>query len=721
MSRQLEYSSLQNLEQHTTVLGQGLNPFDLISTPLAIPITSMPINTPATAPSPELMATHHAHKQNQYIYDTLQTTSVPTDVAKTFLDQMLSRSPSYDSGLGPSGEGTALQNAKGTATGSKTYALPIPEEHPIKSVYQSRASSAAVDPNTFCIGRDGFPGPGFYADPTDIRCYYACWGFLGRRRDCCRNNLCYYPKESVFIFGSCLICQSPPPRPPPRPPSPRPPPPPLPPSPPPPPPPPPPSPPPPIPPSPPPPPSPSPPPPPPLPPPPSPAPPPPSPRPPPSPPPRRPSPPPPRPPPSPPPPRPSPPPRPPPLHVQPRPRGLGPPLPPATASRPHVRSPLLDDLSQCCCEPSSADDLVKRSPPPPRKPPPPPRPPPPRPSLPPPPRPSPSPPPPALSPPPPTTSAQACKPEPLTGQNCKPGVPIVVFDLLQPNGTPSCKYATNQSFIEPDKVADAPICGGPLFHVNISNVFYDVLCDTFEGDLYLVFGQGDRSSVGPSRMGENLALLGLNNLVGIKGSLYITTLLSAGRVDISPFLPKLKSVTNSLSLFDANPRVGLDFMYDRLPLQSVRFAGAVGLAFTGLVNMTTFSGLQCVGTSLQAAFNLALQSLVGLDQLQYIDPSNQAPSYNLTSVALFGNPLLNSTYALRPLRTAAGCGSLPPPNNLSITVYKDQQPYCTLTTFSQLCTYIDGPDVCPISHALMLKLKVRSLLGAFHHPEELRI
>ena len=97
----------------------------------------------------------------------------------------------------------------------------------------------------------------------------------------------------------------------------------------------------------------------------------------------------------------------------------------------------------------------------------------------------------------------------------------------------------------------------------------------------------------------------------------------------------------------------------------------------------------------QAFLFLLLQSLVGLEQLQFIDPINRASLLNTTSLAIIGNPLLNSSDDFRPLRAAAGCGSLPPPNRLNITAYKDPQTYCRLTTFPQLCNYIDGSDACP--------------------------
>eukprot|EP00884_Botryococcus_braunii_P021239 jgi/Botrbrau1/779/Bobra.0181s0033.1 len=675
-TRQIENSSPQHLEQQTTVPGQALNPFDLISTPLAIPITSMPLNTPMAAASPEQMAapSQPVHKQNQDFYDTLQTSiaqgtvsehnsNPPMDVEKIDHDHMLSGLPSHDSGLGPSGEGTAPQNVERSPTDPKIYALPISEEHPMKAVYQSTASSAGADPNTFCDGNTSWIIR-FYADPTDIRCYYACWIF-GSRRDCCTDNLCYYTTESLFVFGSCLTCPPSPPPGPQAPPAPRPP---LPPS---------------------------PPPrrlssPPPVPPPRSP------PRPPPS-----------RPPSPPPPPRTSPPPR---SSPPPPPRRSPPPPPRRSPPPPSPRSPPLPPRR-------SPPPPPRRSPPPPprRSPPPPPRrspPPPPRRSPPPPPkrspppprhRPPPSPPPRARPPPPPL-------PPPPSPSNVRcninltdfstPTQPIcqqqflTVIDFMVVGGSPStsCFWAPYKFDVALNDTTLLRKCTGRIFDIP-----GNAPCGSFVGSLFLLFASDSKSPQGPSLMDQHLTVLGLNNITHVgdtnQWGIALLNLYSAQTVNLPPFLPNLKYVEGTLVFNDLNYGTERPPLFTSAPFQTLKTATELKVVQTGLRDMTSFSSLQCIEKVFVLQQNKALDSLSGLENLVSIN-TNGPKDYAVFSSLL--NPQLKTAPAFAPLSRAAGCpGSGLPLATDPIFISLPDCPIGNITSYATLCNWISANTPCP--------------------------
>jgi hypothetical protein len=195
------------------------------------------------------------------------------------------------------------------------------------------------------------------------------------------------------------------------------------------------------------------------------------------------------------------------------------------------------------------------------------------------------------------------------------------------------------------------------------------------------------------RMGQGLSTIGLNNISYIVGSLYIYGLKAQGRVDTTAFLPNLISVNGTISVIDfgvatasaQSPPVPL---FNSLPLQSVKYAQVVSIIATGLVDMTSFSGLLCT-IGLQLNSNPALQSLAGLESLLFIDPGKLISTG--PSLQIVANPFLDNPSKFRPLSLAAGCGGLPPPNAVQISI-----PACSnlITSYSQLCSYI-GASVCP--------------------------
>jgi hypothetical protein len=260
---------------------------------------------------------------------------------------------------------------------------------------------------------------------------------------------------------------------------------------------------------------------------------------------------------------------------------------------------------------------------------------------------------------------------------------ITVFDYLSPFGTPYCKWTpggTITPFATPNPLYD---CTGFIFGTSSGNV----PCDYYSGDLYLVFLQ-QQSEIGPMRMGEGLGIIGMNNLTFINGSLFIINAFSLAAVDTTSFLPKLRSVAGGLTALDYGPYFQKPALFVSLPLQSVRYAGVLTLLSTGLTSMGSFAGLRCT-QGLRLSNNTALNSLSGLEGLQYIDPLNQL---GVGSLKIDTCPLLNSPDKFRPLSRVAQCGSAAPPNVINITI-----PSCpvSLTSFPQLCNYIASTVACP--------------------------
>eukprot|EP00884_Botryococcus_braunii_P022113 jgi/Botrbrau1/8586/Bobra.0380s0008.2 len=267
------------------------------------------------------------------------------------------------------------------------------------------------------------------------------------------------------------------------------------------------------------------------------------------------------------------------------------PLPPPVPSPPTPRSPLPPPSVRPPPIPPSPPPPVPSPPIPPS--PPPPVPPPPFPPSPPPP--VPPPPPPPLPPPPPPALPAACVMEtpPPTLQGC-PAPSIAVYDYLLPAGTPACKFSVPAK-LDPTDPGLVP-CTNKLFGIPTGNgSVQEVVCDYFVGDLYLGFY--NLNGLGPMRMGEGLAILGLNNLLLINGSLTIINFATSGGPGVTtPFLPNLRTVTQNITILDINPRINRPLFFSSLPLQSVRIANVVIVSF-GLVDMTSFSGLRYVAGS----------------------------------------------------------------------------------------------------------------------------
>eukprot|EP00884_Botryococcus_braunii_P022108 jgi/Botrbrau1/8581/Bobra.0380s0004.1 len=219
-----------------------------------------------------------------------------------------------------------------------------------------------------------------------------------------------------------------------------------------------------------------------------------------------------------------------------------------------------------------------------------------------------------------------------------------------------------------------------------------VACNTFKGDLYLIFVQPTETP-GPMRMGEGLASLGLNSISLLNGSLFIVNAGSAGPVSITPFLPRLTSTFGIFVQEPYNYYNNLPFLFPSLPLQSVRYISVLSLSLTGLVDMSSFSALQCIGLSLGLSNNPALDNLGGLGQLSFIDPFDIFYRVvNTSSVFIQGNALLNTPAKFAALTNAAKCVSGSPTNILNITIPDCPSP---ILSYSQLCSYIAGSNPCP--------------------------
>jgi hypothetical protein len=189
------------------------------------------------------------------------------------------------------------------------------------------------------------------------------------------------------------------------------------------------------------------------------------------------------------------------------------------------------------------------------------------------------------------------------------------------------------------------------------------------------------------RMGEGLAILGLNNLSFINGTLNVMSFGSLQPVTSTPFLPAL-TTTFGLTVIDYGVRVGQPHLFNSLPFQSLKLTYALVLSSTGLLDMSSFSGLRCVGIVVLLN-NTALASLSGLENLRYIDRSN---FFVNGSLIIKESPLLDGPAKFRPLSLAGGCGGPPLPNLIDITVASCPT---TITSFPQLCTFIAGSAACP--------------------------
>jgi hypothetical protein len=258
---------------------------------------------------------------------------------------------------------------------------------------------------------------------------------------------------------------------------------------------------------------------------------------------------------------------------------------------------------------------------------------------------------------------------------------IIVFDYLQPLGVPSCKWS-NRLTAQPNDT-DLYNCAGYIFGFNGTGL----ACDYFTGNLSLRF-YNLQGPLGPMRMGENLAILGLNNITQIRGNLTIANYGSIGSVDMTTFLPYLFAV-ESVIIFDANViSRNRPALFTSLPLQSVRVANGISILGTGLTQMSTFSGLQCVRVVMQIVICPNLASLSGLDNLLAINPFSPVAEI----LTIQGNPLLDAPSKFLPLSVAAGCGSNPRPGAINIAI-----PACpaSIVTFTQLCSYIAGSAPCP--------------------------
>lgn len=218
-------------------------------------------------------------------------------------------------------------------------------------------------------------------------------------------------------------------------------------------------------------------------------------------------------------------------------------------------------------------------------------------------------------------------------------------------------------------------------------------CSSISGNLFLVFSQG-AGTLGPVRMAQGLATLGLRDLTVINGSLTIINVQTSGKLEVNTtFLPQLRSVygtisVSAVSLFPDPPSFPL---FSSLPLQSVRFAGSLAVQNTGFTDMNTFGGLECVSRGMTIANNNLMESLAGLNQLQYIDPENRVQSSSLT---IFGHPVLESPGQYAQLSLVAGCGSLlgAPPNAINITVPGCPTP---MLSYPELCAYLTSSNLCP--------------------------
>eukprot|EP00884_Botryococcus_braunii_P010631 jgi/Botrbrau1/1956/Bobra.0052s0001.1 len=274
------------------------------------------------------------------------------------------------------------------------------------------------------------------------------------------------------------------------------------------------------------------------------------------------------------------------------------------------------------------------------------------------------------------------------GQGCAAPA-ITVVDTLAATGssTPTCLWIPGTvNDLTSGKVAPL-LCNEFIFQIEGK----PVLCNSFTGDLSLVF-VNIAGPMGAMRMGSNLATLGLNIVELIDGSVIVVNLGTPGAVVPTAFLPNLKAVRGTVYLTDANVGTSRAPLFTSLPLSSLKFAFAVGALSTGVTDMTSFSGLQCIVSNLFLAKNPALTSLSGLEAVEVIN----FLSPNTSSIDAAGNPLLNFPAAFRPLVRVAGCpgtGLLPATNvKVNITVASCPTP---ITTFVQLCSYISGARACP--------------------------
>eukprot|EP00884_Botryococcus_braunii_P010642 jgi/Botrbrau1/1957/Bobra.0052s0002.1 len=355
-------------------------------------------------------------------------------------------------------------------------------------------------------------------------------------------------------------------------------------------------------------------------------------------------------------------------------------------------------------------------PPPQSPPPPPPRSPPPRPPPPsPPPRPSPprrppppfvippprSPPPPSPKPPPPAFPPPTCTlnytevsafPEPSCINPLSHAVTII--DYLRPPGSKAvpCQWYPADIGIALN-ATDLRPCTSPIFAAP---------CQSLKNFLYIVYLVID-TTVGPMRTGEFLTTLGLNDLTYLYQSLYIINLSTnrgRGQPTPQPFLSKLKYVYGDVVIQDDNFKTNTQSVpppvITGLPgLVSLRYARTLIITGTGMRDMSSFSGMKCTQQSVLLNYNLYLQSLTGLENLDtfYLLPEIT----NKTVLLSFGNAL-TSPSAFRPVARASGCpgsGFSIPAQELAFVVpdgciYLDgglTPPLLNLTSF---CQFISG-------------------------------
>lgn len=215
-------------------------------------------------------------------------------------------------------------------------------------------------------------------------------------------------------------------------------------------------------------------------------------------------------------------------------------------------------------------------------------------------------------------------------------------------------------------------------------------------------------------MGRYLEGLGLNSLTQITGNLGIYINMT-GSVQSTSFLPNLTSALGNVNIREFNldlppfsvsaDPVGPAIFFE-LPLRSVKVVGgSLNAGLTGLIDMSSFAGLRCIGKSLNVYENPQLTTLAGLEGLETIDAGNVANATN-PSIYIRDNVLLNNPSGFankfRALTRVAGCSSSPPPNLINITVARPEPCYrdlhCTcvgINTFGKLCSFInDGPFVC---------------------------
>jgi hypothetical protein len=219
-------------------------------------------------------------------------------------------------------------------------------------------------------------------------------------------------------------------------------------------------------------------------------------------------------------------------------------------------------------------------------------------------------------------------------------------------------------------------CSSPLFPAT-------PVCGYVPARIEIYFKRADPTSAFASNIGTYLTNLGLQGVTSIGELLLVQNSDSIPKFAPNVF-PNLTSVDKNLFLgsFGAicNPLAVTSLPFKNL----LQIGGKLTVDLTALTDMSSFSGLECVGGRIRFSSNPLLTSLDGLglvSNVAYAASPTTAFSVNLINNPLQGRASLNDIAPLA--RCNATIPQLPIPPSIQVTGCAR-----ALTTWDAVCTYL---------------------------------